>query len=45
LVRASNTTPSLVVRFEADSPEALVEIQDQFTVLMTQIKPDIVLPY
>ncbi|MEQ1527859.1 MAG: phosphomannomutase/phosphoglucomutase [Methylococcales bacterium] len=45
LVRASNTTPSLVVRFEADSPEALMEIQDQFTVLMTQIKPDIVLPY
>ena len=45
LVRASNTTPSLVVRFEADSKEALLTIQNQFRQLMKKIKPDIVLPF
>lgn len=45
LVRASNTTPSLVIRFEADTQEALLSIQEQFRVLMTKIKPDIVLPF
>ncbi|HEY5141795.1 MAG TPA: phosphomannomutase/phosphoglucomutase, partial [Methylococcales bacterium] len=45
LVRASNTTPSLVIRFEADSKEVLLSIQDQFRRLMKKIKPDIVLPF
>ncbi|MGR8999030.1 MAG: phosphomannomutase/phosphoglucomutase, partial [Gammaproteobacteria bacterium] len=45
LVRASNTTPSLVVRFEADSKEALVGIQEQFREIMKKIKPDIRLPF
>ena len=45
LVRASNTTPSLVIRFEADSKVALLGIQDQFRQLMKKIKPDIVLPF
>jgi phosphomannomutase/phosphoglucomutase len=45
LVRASNTTPSLVIRFEADSNEALLTIQNQFRQLMKKIKPDIVLPF
>ena len=45
LVRASNTTPSLVIRFEADSKEALLSIQNQFRQLMKKIKPDIVLPF
>ncbi len=45
LVRASNTTPSLVVRFEADTQEAMVRIQNQFKSLMTKIKPDIALPF
>jgi len=45
LVRASNTTPSLVIRFEADSKEALLGIQDQFRQLMKKIKPDLVLPF
>jgi phosphomannomutase/phosphoglucomutase len=45
LVRASNTTPSLVVRFEADSKEALIGIQEQFRQLMKKIKPDILLPF
>jgi phosphomannomutase/phosphoglucomutase len=45
LVRASNTTPSLVTRFEADTPEALDRIQGQFKALMLSVKPDIVLPF
>jgi len=45
LVRASNTTPSLVIRFEADNNEALAKIQEQFRQLMQKIKPDIQLPF
>ncbi|MCQ8118108.1 phosphomannomutase/phosphoglucomutase [Methylomonas rosea] len=45
LVRASNTTPVLTVRFEADSQEAMQRIQAQFRQLMLQIKPDIKLPF
>jgi len=45
LVRASNTTPSLVIRFEADTEANLMSIQEQFRVLMKKIKPDIVLPF
>jgi len=45
LVRASNTTPSLVIRFEADSNEAMQDIQNQFRQLMKQIKPNINLPF
>ncbi len=45
LVRASNTTPSLVIRFEADTKEALVSIQEQFRELMKKVKPDIILPF
>ncbi|PPK73695.1 phosphomannomutase/phosphoglucomutase [Methylobacter tundripaludum] len=45
LVRASNTTPSLVIRFEADSDAAMLSIQEQFRQLMKKIKPDIALPF
>ncbi|HYE35093.1 phosphomannomutase/phosphoglucomutase [Methylocaldum sp.] len=45
LVRASNTTPSLVIRFEADTPKALSRIQGQFKALMLKVKPDIALPF
>ena len=45
LVRASNTTPSLVIRFEADNKEAMMKIQDQFRQLMQKVKPDIKLPF
>ena len=45
LVRASNTMPSLAMRFEADSEQALHDIQEQFRQLMKKIKPDIVLPF
>jgi phosphomannomutase/phosphoglucomutase len=45
LVRASNTTPSLVMRFEADSKDALASIQEQFRQIMRNVKPDIQLPF
>ena len=45
LVRASNTTPSLVIRFEADTQDALLGIQEQFRQLMKKVKPDIALPF
>jgi phosphomannomutase/phosphoglucomutase len=45
LVRASNTTPSLVIRFEADSEAAMNSIQGQFRLLIQKIKPGIALPF
>lgn len=45
LVRASNTTPSLVMRFEADNKEAMENIQEQFRQLMRDVKPGIKLPF
>jgi phosphomannomutase/phosphoglucomutase len=45
LVRASNTTPSLVIRFEADTEAAMRRIQEQFRQLLKQVKADIALPF
>ena len=45
LIRASNTTPSLVVRFEGDTQEVLTRIQDQFRQLILEIKPGASLPF
>ena len=45
LVRPSNTTPSLILRFEADNPEALARIQADFHKLLLSVKPDLVLPF
>ncbi len=45
LVRASNTTPVLTVRFEADSQDAMLRIQTQFRQLLLQIKPNFNLPF
>jgi phosphomannomutase/phosphoglucomutase len=45
LVRASNTTPTLVVRFEADDEKALNRIQQQIKKLMVEVKNDIHLPF
>ena len=45
LVRASNTTPSLVLRFEADNKEALARIQNEFRQALAAIKPDLSLPF
>ena len=39
LIRASNTTPVLVLRFEADSHDALIRIQDSFRSIMDQFSP------
>ena len=45
LVRASNTTPCLVIRFEADDEDALKRIQEQFRKAMLVVKPDAKLPF
>lgn len=45
LVRASNTTPVLVLRFDADSREALLRIQQTFREQLLAIDPDLVLPF
>lgn len=45
LVRASNTTPSLVIRFEADSQSALEEIQTKFRSAMLAVEPGLDLPF
>ncbi|MHA6491963.1 phosphomannomutase/phosphoglucomutase [Pseudomonas borbori] len=45
LVRASNTTPVLVLRFEAESEEELERIKQVFRVQMNGIAPDVKLPF
>jgi phosphomannomutase/phosphoglucomutase len=45
LVRASNTTPVLVLRFEADNQAALERIQDRFRELLLATRPGIALPF
>ncbi len=40
LVRASNTTPVLVLRFEGHTPAALARIQAQFMAAILAVKPD-----
>ncbi len=45
LVRASNTTPVLVMRFDADTKEALQRIQAAFREQLLAIKPDLELPF
>jgi phosphomannomutase len=40
LMRASNTTPVLVLRFEGRTPEALHRIQTEMLALVHQVKPD-----
>ena len=45
LVRPSNTVPSLVFRFEADSEPALAHIQQKFREVMQQVLPDRQLPF
>ena len=41
LVRASNTTPCLVLRFEADTEEALARIKQTFRELIADVRPDL----
>ena len=45
LARASNTTPVIVLRFEADSESALTRIQDDFRRVILAAKPGAVLPF
>ena len=45
LVRASNTTPILVLRFEADSEEALARVQQAFRERLLAQRPGLVLPF
>jgi len=40
LIRASNTTPVLVLRFEGHTPEALHRIEEQFMAALRDVKPD-----
>ena len=40
LIRASNTTPVLVLRFEGHTPEALSRIEKDMLVLLRTVKPD-----
>ncbi|WP_297802477.1 phosphomannomutase/phosphoglucomutase [Arenimonas sp. GDDSR-1] len=45
LVRASNTTPVLVLRFEANDEAGLVRIQDAFRTQLLALTPDLKLPF
>ncbi len=45
LVRASNTTPSLTLRFEAEDPAALAAIQSQFQRLLLALDANLRLPF
>ena len=41
LLRASNTTPKLVLRFEGDSNESLINIKESFLSELSRICPEI----
>jgi len=45
LARASNTTPVVVMRFEAESEAALLRIQAEFKRVILAVKPDAGLPF
>ena len=45
LARSSNTTPVIVMRFEADDAAALARIQDDFKRVILREKPDAALPF
>lgn len=45
LVRASNTTPVLVLRFEADDEAELQRIKDVFHAQLKRVAPDLQLPF
>lgn len=45
LVRASNTTPVLVLRFEADTQAELQRIKDVFHAQLKNVAPDLQLPF
>jgi phosphomannomutase/phosphoglucomutase len=45
LARPSNTTPVVVLRFEADNEAALARIQSEFRAALRALKPDVALPF
>ncbi len=45
LVRASNTTPVLVLRFEAETEEELTRIKEVFRAQLYNVAPDLNLPF
>lgn len=45
LVRCSNTTPCLVLRFNADSEDALERIKNAFREQLLAVDPDLNLPF
>ncbi len=45
LVRPSNTTPCLVVRFEGTTEEALHEVKERFRVWLLGVEPTLQLPF
>jgi phosphomannomutase/phosphoglucomutase len=45
LARPSNTTPVIVLRFEAETADALKRIQDAFRAVLRAAKPDAALPF
>jgi phosphomannomutase/phosphoglucomutase len=45
LARASNTTPVIVLRFEADTKAALRRIQEEFRAALQPLKPEAPLPF
>ncbi len=45
LVRPSNTTPILVLRFEADSARALARIQNRFRTWILGTRPEVTVPF
>jgi phosphomannomutase/phosphoglucomutase len=45
LARASNTTPVIVLRFEADDAPALERIKGEFRRVLDAAKPGVKLPF
>lgn len=45
LARPSNTTPVVVMRFEADSAQALERIQNEFKKAILTVSPQVILPF
>ncbi len=45
LARPSNTTPVVVLRFEADNEAALARIQSEFRTALLAVQPDAALPF
>jgi phosphomannomutase/phosphoglucomutase len=45
LVRASNTSPALLLRFEADSPAAMTRIQAEFRQILQQVEKLLPIPF